>query len=401
MRFSAVAFSSDGPQVVRQRSKAPPARLPPESLVMRILYLITRSEPGGAQSHLASLIEHFGPEVAAVAAGLDEENVLDEVSRTAGAEFIPVGHLLQPLHPVEDARAVLEIAKLMRRVKPDLVHIHSSKAGIVGRLAARLAGIRAVFTAHGWAFAEGASWKRKLVAVPTEFAAGRLADHIIAVSEADLRQALRFHIADAERITVVRNGIEDALYRANPGGAGEVRVVMVARFSPPKDHATLLQAMKGIKGSWRLLLVGDGPLRGDVHQLATHLGLGHRVEFLGSRHDVPEILASAHVVVLATRSEGLPISILEGMRAGLPVVATDVGGVPETIHHGENGFLVPRSDVPSLREALQRLIDDGGLRDRFGVASRARYEAEFTAQRMYEQTRAVYESVLKSRKPAR
>jgi glycosyltransferase involved in cell wall biosynthesis len=368
---------------------------------MRILYLITRSEQGGAQSHLASLVEHFGPEVAAVAAGLDEENVLDEVSRTAGAEFIPVGHLVQPLRPVEDARAVLEIAKLMRRVKPDLVHIHSSKAGVVGRVAARLAGVRVVFTAHGWAFAEGASWKRKLVAVPTEFALGRLADHIITVSEADLRLALRFHIADAERMTVVRNGIEDVPYRANPGAGGEVRIVMVARFASQKDHATLLEAVKGLRGRWRVLLVGDGPLRGETQRMATDLGLVDRVDFLGSRRDVPEILASSHIFALATHWEGLPISILEGMRAGLPIVATDVGGVPETIRHGENGFLVPPGDVPSFREALQRLIDDDGLRDGFGLASRARFEAEFTARRMYEQTRTVYESVLNSRMPAR
>jgi hypothetical protein len=104
---------------------------------MRILYLITRTEPGGAQVHLATLVEHFSSEVAAVASGVDEVNVLDEVSRKVGAEFIPLRHMVQPLRPLEDMRAVLEVARVLRRVKPDLVHIHSSKAGIVGRLAAR------------------------------------------------------------------------------------------------------------------------------------------------------------------------------------------------------------------------------------------------------------------------
>jgi glycosyltransferase involved in cell wall biosynthesis len=288
---------------------------------------------------------------------------------------------------------VTEIAGILRRVKPDLVHLHSSKAGALGRLAARVAGVPVVFTAHGWAFADGSSWPRKLVAVPSELVAGELGDRIIAVSEADRQLALRFHIGGG-RITLVRNGIEDVPERAAPESGDEVRLVMVARFTAQKDHATLIQAMQGVRGSWRLLLVGDGPLRGGMEAMAARLGIGDRVDFLGNRLDVPRLLADAHVFVLASRWEGLPISILEGMRAGLPIVASDVGGVAETIEQGANGFFMPSEDVEALRVPLQRLVADRALRGRQGARSRARYESEFTARRMYQETRRVYESVL-------
>jgi glycosyltransferase involved in cell wall biosynthesis len=363
---------------------------------VRILYLITRSEPGGAQSHLNTLIEHFGSEVVGVAAGLDEDNSLVGMTQKVGVEFIPIQHMMQPLHMVNDVRATFEIAEVLRRVKPDLVHIHSSKAGIVGRISARMIGIPSVFTAHGWAFADGVSWKRKMLAVPSEFAFGRLTDRIITVSQTDYDLAIRHNVASAKRMTVVWNGIEDTVFRAQPGVDDEVRIVMVARFAPQKDHDTLIRALKGLEGRWRVLLIGDGALRGEHERLARDLGIADRVEFLGSRRDVPEILSKAHVFVLTTNWEGLPISILEGMRAGLPVVASNVGGIAELVQDGQNGFLVPRFDAQSVRMALQRLVSDRALRERFGRASRTRYEADFTAQRMFDQMRSVYASVLRS-----
>ncbi len=363
---------------------------------MKILYLITRSEPGGAQSHLNTLVGHFGSEVVGVAAGIDEDNALESATREAGVEFIPIKHLMQPLHVVNDLRATLEIADLLRRLRPDLVHIHSSKAGIVGRIGARMVGIPSVFTAHGWAFADGVSWKRKMLALPSEFAFGRLTDQIITVSKTDQRLALNHNVASSKRMTVVWNGIEDTPHRAMPGVGDEVRIAMVARFAPQKDHQTLLRALKGVQGNWRLVLIGDGSSRTHIESLAGELGIANRIEFLGSRKDVPEILARTHVFALSTNWEGLPISILEGMRAGLPIVATDVGGISELVQSGQNGLLVPRSDTQALRIALERLVNDQSMRERFGRASRERYEADFTAQRMFDQTRAVYASVLQS-----
>ncbi len=132
----------------------------------------------------------------------------------------------------------------------------------------------------------------------------------------------------------------------------------------------------------------------DAVRLSGALGIDGRVEFLGLRGDVEKLLAEAQVFVLASNYEGFPISIVEAMRAGLPVVASDVGGVCESVCDGENGFLVPRGDVPTLRERLQRLISNETLRARMGAASRRRYVEEFTAKRMVSKTLAVYEKVL-------
>jgi glycosyltransferase involved in cell wall biosynthesis len=195
-------------------------------------------------------------------------------------------------------------------------------------------------------------------------------------------------------MTAIHNGMPGCNLRAEPGRRCVPRLVMVARFRQPKDHALLLRALAGVEEDYRLQLVGDGPLMHYAMHLSEALGIDGRVEFLGLRGDVKELLAQAQVFVLASNYEGFPISIVEAMRAGLPVVASDVGGVSESVCDGENGFLVPRGDMPTLRNRLQKLISNATLRERMGAASRRRYVEEFTVERMVSKTLAVYEKVL-------
>jgi glycosyltransferase involved in cell wall biosynthesis len=170
---------------------------------------------------------------------------------------------------------------------------------------------------------------------------------------------------------------------------------MVARFSPQKDHFLLLRALAGLRGlPWELCLVGGGEREEAVRREALRLGLGGRVRFFGERRDVPEILAGAHVFVLASRWEGLPLTVLEAMRAGLPVVAADVGGVREAVAHGETGLLFPRGDAGALRRCLELLIAGPAERARLGAAGYARWQKEFTLERMLKETEAVYRAVL-------
>jgi glycosyltransferase involved in cell wall biosynthesis len=170
---------------------------------------------------------------------------------------------------------------------------------------------------------------------------------------------------------------------------------MVARFEEQKDHATLFRALAGLGDlAWQLELVGDGPLFSEAVALAKQLGIASRTQFLGFRRDVTRRLADAQVFLLITNWEGFPRSILEAMRAGLPVVASDVGGNAESVRDGETGFIVPRGDVASLRTALARLIADPELRMRFGALGRRRFEERFTFERMCEKTFAVYRDVV-------
>ena len=193
----------------------------------------------------------------------------------------------------------------------------------------------------------------------------------------------------------IRYGVRDVPERAVPGAAGVPVVAMVARFEPQKDYACLLRALAGVAGPWRAVLVGDGPTRPAAEALARELGIAERVSFLGSRDDVAGILASAHVFALATRWEGLPITILEAMRAGLPVVASDVGGVSEAVLEGENGFVVPSGDPDRLGNRIDQLCAGAALRNRMGATSRRRFEAEFTLERMLTATAAVYDGILR------
>lgn len=298
-------------------------------------------------------------------------------------------------------RACRQVKEWLARERPDLLHAHSSKAGLVGRIAARMAGIPSVFTAHGWAFTGGATTTRKLIAIPSEWLAARTGGDIICVSRYDRDLARRYAIAPDARLHTVWNGIKDTEIRAAPGSGTEPVVTMVARFAAQKDHATLLQAMALIGNlAWRLRLVGDGPLLAEVKALASSLGLEDRVEFLGARSDVMALLAQSDVFVLASRFEGLPISILEAMRAGLPVIASNVGGVPELVD-GETGVLVSPGDAVGLANALERLLGNRELLAAMGARGRKKYERDFKASVMIEKTLDIYRaSLLRSRKGA-
>jgi len=173
---------------------------------------------------------------------------------------------------------------------------------------------------------------------------------------------------------------------------------MVARFEKQKDHSTLIRALEGLKNlKWELGLVGDGPLFEDTRDMVHQFNLEDRVKFLGRRSDVPEILSKADIFVLASFWEGFPRSILEAMRASLPVVASTVAGVPEAVDDGETGFLVKPGSVDQIQDRLQLLIQDSGLRERLGKNARLKYEKYFTFERMARKTLDIYETVLLNR----
>jgi glycosyltransferase involved in cell wall biosynthesis len=174
---------------------------------------------------------------------------------------------------------------------------------------------------------------------------------------------------------------------------------MVARFNEQKDQTTLLKAIAQLKDdSIHLDLVGSGPSLESCKALAKSLGIENQVSFLGDRRDVPDLLAQSQIFILSTHYEGLPISILEAMRAGLPVVATSVNGIPEEVVDGKTGFLAPRQDVQALADALHTLINSPEIRQQMGKAGREKFEQEFTVERMITETREIYEAITKNHK---
>lgn len=367
---------------------------------MRIAYVITRSDSiGGAHIHvrdLAGELLRLGHEVTVLVGG--EGPFTQELSRL-GIPFRALTHLTRPIHPWHDALALGELIGTLRELAPDLISTHSSKAGWLGRAAGRLLGIPTLFTAHGWAFTEGPAPLARRVYAVAERIAAPLATRLITVSEYDRQIALQHRVAPPEKLVAIHNGMPDVetSLRADPRRTPP-RVVTVARFESQKDYDTLLRALAGLTDlAWEADLIGEGPLRPAFEALALELGLGERVRFLGARRDVAELLQAAQVFVLISKWEGLPRSIIEALRAGLPVVASDVGGVAEEIVPGENGYLVPRGGVNETRERLGRLLSDPDLRQKMGAQGRRTYENDFTFAQMFSRTLAVYHEAAEGR----
>jgi glycosyltransferase involved in cell wall biosynthesis len=357
----------------------------------RILFLITRAELGGGQTHVADLLRGLRTEFE-VHLGTGETGYLTEIARELDVPVHLIPSLVQPLSPVKDLAALEQCRRLIREIKPDLVHTHTSKAGLIGRAAARLTGVPSVFTAHTWCFTEGTSWKWSLLGTPLERLAATWCERIIDVSDANRNLAVSKRVGTTARHVTIHNGIPDHPLRSAPGKRAVPRIIMLARFAPQKAQSLLVKAVEGIGQPFELVLVGDGPTRGAVREQVFKAGLSERVIFLGQRLDVPELLAASDIFALFTHWEGFPITILEAMRAGLPSVVSDVGGVREAVHES-CGKIVAPGDVAGFRDALQALLADASLRRQMGAAARARYETNYTVQSMLEKTVAVYRAV--------
>ena len=366
---------------------------------MKIAYIVTTASPiGGAQIHvrdLAAAVAAQGHAPSVITSG--SGTFIDDLRRL-GIPVRVMQHLAVPIHPIRDLRALQEVRRALAELQPDLIHAHSSKAGMLARLAGRSLRVPVVFTVHGWAFTPGVPALQAAVYRQAERLVGPLATKIIAVSEFDRQLGMQARIAPADRMVTVHNGMPDQtdVERADPTRA-PVRMVMIARFGAQKDHPTLFRALAELKTQpWTLDLIGDGPLMDEAKALAAALDLGERLRFLGQRNDVDRILADSQISLLVTNWEGFPLSILESMRAGLPVVASDVGGINESVEDGVTGYLVPRGDVGRVRDRIAELLASAELRGRLGANGLARFQREFTLERSVARTVAVYRQVVEN-----
>lgn len=364
---------------------------------IKILYVITTGHSGGAQSHLYELCtrlpERFSPVVI-----MGHPGTLGDRLVRAGVPVHIIPSLQREISLHKDVEAYRQLCAMVSSLQPELVGLHSSKAGILGRLAARRLGIPAVFTAHGWAFAEGVPPLQRFLYRQVERWAGRYCQRIICVSDYDYRLARRYNVAQPGRLAVVHNGIAaEPIPSATPqGGPQPVRIIMVARFARQKNQLLLLEAANRLPAHqpFEIILVGDGPLLPSVRDHATRLPIAGKVHFLGNREDVGQLLRDSDVFVLSSWWEGFPITILEAMRTGLPVVASDVGGCREAVVDGQTGFLFEPGDERTLTRLLSQLIADPELRQRMGGAGQERFMASFTADKMVEDTVQIYDDAL-------
>jgi glycosyltransferase involved in cell wall biosynthesis len=371
-----------------------PERVP----LWRIVIVLTRSDTvAGVQVHVRDLAKALmtrGHAVTVLVGG--NGSYIDDLKKN-GVPFRLVPALVREMNPYLDARAAVQLRRHFKDLLPDLVSTHSSKAGWLGRFAARSLRLPVTFTAHGWAFTPGVAPMAAAFYRVAEGIAAPFTSRIITVSDHDRELALRKGVGRSAQIATIHYGIpaiseslRGAPEREPPG------IIMVARFDRQKDHATLFRALANVRTrQWTLELVGDGPAESEMRQLAQQLGIADRVQFSGLRSDVADRLARAQIFALMSNYEGFPISILEGMRAGLPVIASNVAGVCESVQDGRTGLVIPPRDVAAATAGLEKLLSSSSLRKEMGIAGRKRFEENFTFDKMVASTIAVYADAIR------
>jgi glycosyltransferase involved in cell wall biosynthesis len=361
---------------------------------MRVLIVITKGELGGAQTHVLELCRMLhrqcefrvmvggtgdcplGRELSAI--GVPVENVPGMCNETSIASLIA---------------SVRQVAATARSWQADLIHVHSAVGAAVGRLAGLLAGHQVIYTVHGFGFKPEVALRRRWTVYLAEWLLTLLTTRYICVSEAERQLATKLGVR-GDQVSVIANGLSDSRWRAEPD-ASEPVLVMVARAVSPKRHDVLLRALAVMQDRGmvppRTILAGSGPLLDSARGMAEELRLA-RVSFLGDVQEVPRLLARAQIFVLLSDHEGQPISVIEAMRAGLPIIASDLPGIRTQITDGVEGLLTG-NDPESVARSIERLVCDPQLRARMAAAARRRYERDFSAATMARAVKQVYDSL--------
>ncbi len=380
-------------------------------MTARVCHIITKLELGGAQQNTLYTVAHldrrrFEPVLIAGSEGL-----LVEESRRIGLRSHYLPDLDRSLAPHKDLPALIGLARLLRAERPDIVHTHSSKAGILGRWAALLAGVpHIVHSIHGYGFHDGQPAVLRSLLVALERVTARCATSaFVAVSDANLRAGVEMGLFEEDRVALIRSGIELSAFHPSESRTGAftnnghpVTIGMVACLKPQKAPvdfvraAALVVAASGGAGRVRFVLAGDGEQRPEVERAIREHKLEGVFELLGWRRDIPDLLRSFDILVHTSRWEGLPRVFPEAMATGLPIVATRVDGAPEAIEDGVTGYLVRAGDIEGLADRTLRLIADPELRRRMGAAA-LRRTAPWDIDEMVRRQERLYEALLSGR----
>jgi glycosyltransferase involved in cell wall biosynthesis len=369
---------------------------------LRVAMMLEVDTPGGAENvvfDLAVALRERGHAVHPV--GPEHgDGWLGEKLRASGFET----HTFH-LDKMLDWRCLRDLTQLFRRLDVDVVHGHEFDGAVYGAAAARLAGRAHVTTLHGNQTMT-AAWRRR-VALRWSF---RRSQGVVAVSNDTKHQLERDLELRPDAIQVIRNGVPlrsghaDEVRRELGVRPGEVVILSVGNLVARKGHIFLLRALQlleeqGLSVAWRLAIAGGwgGEARPGLESFAAEHGMADRVHILTYRNDVPDLLAAADVFVMPSLWEGLPLAVLEAMQVGLPILASEISGIPEAIVTEEQGLLVAPGEVSALAEGLGRLLRDPGLRERLGRAARDRAMREFSIDAMTEAYEALYRSALTER----
>jgi glycosyltransferase involved in cell wall biosynthesis len=391
-----------------------------------VLHVITRMVKGGAQVNtLANVVGLAAPEwesLLVTGPALGPEGSLEPECEAAGVRLIRVPDLVREIAPAQDLRALRALQAIIRSERPDLVHTHTSKAGLLGRVAARREGVPAVVhTPHGHVFHSYEGGLKSRVFVAAERWAARKADRLVALTANERDEHLALGVGRPEQWRVIHSGVDFAPFeaarasgvreaaRSELGLPPEAPVIgTVGRLVPIKGQCYLLEAFARVREQHpdaRLLLVGDGDLRAELESRARDLGLPvigeggtslpGAAQFLGLRRDVARLMAAFDLFALPSLNEGMGRVLVEAMAMELPCVASRVSGTPDVVAHEETGLLVPPADPAALAAALQRLLANPAEARAMGRAGRGRAVPGFGVEAMLHSLRELYRDTLR------
>ena len=375
----------------------------------RVLRVITRLNIGGPAINAALLSTRLDPDrfTTLLIAGSESatEGSMLELGRLGdGLTLRRVPELGREISPIDDIRALAAVTKIAREFRPHIVHTHLAKAGTIGRVAARLAGTRAVVhTYHGTVFRGYFGGTKSRAIVGIEQALSHITTRIVAITPSQRRELIDLGIGDDRKVVEIPLGFDLAPFLRPPdqndardrlGLPRDIPIVaIVARLVPVKDVSLFLRAMAKVPAPALAVGVGDGALRASLEAESAALGLGERCRFIGWQRDVAAVYAAADVVALTSINEGSPVSIIEAMAAGRAVVCTAVGGVPDVVRSG-TGVLVPRGDDAAFAAAIAGLFSDPPRRAQLGAAARQAVHPMYDAARLVADMTHLYESML-------
>jgi glycosyltransferase involved in cell wall biosynthesis len=310
-----------------------------------------------------------------------------------GVPTFEIKYLKRNISIFYDLISFVIIIRYLFKFKPDLVSAHSSKAGILSRFACFILNIPVVFTAHGWAFTEGVDERKRQIYKRIEKFLAKLTDKIIAVSMYDYNLAIKENVCDISKMQMIHNGISDPKLKKMTNTSSVINLVMVARFDIPKDQLKLIKSIKDIDNV-KLYLIGDGPNFQKSVNYVNDNNLINKVLFLGFIDNVVEVLINMDVFILISDYEGFPISSIEAMSVGLPVIISNVGGASEAVINGTNGLLV-ENNIENIKKAVEILTYNLELRNNMGEQSIYLYKKNFTEDKMVEDTLRLFQNLIK------
>ncbi len=386
---------------------------------VRVLRVIARLNMGGPALHVSYLtagLAKRGYETTLVAGSLAPgEDSMAFIADGLGVDVVRIDELHREISPARDVVAAVRLARLIRKLRPHILHTHTAKAGAVGRVAALLAGDArppvVVHTFHGHVLRGYFDPLRTRAFRQLERTLARSTTALVAVSPQVRDDLVELDVAPATRFAVVRLGIElDQRVASGTNGRGETRRVLgigerpftvgwIGRMTGIKRTDDVLLAFKALRDRGidaRLCLIGDGPDRDRVERHAHELGVMRETLFLGYQEQVASFFSAFDVFILPSANEGTPVTAIEALAAGKPVVATRVGGIPDVVRDGEDGFLVASGDVEALADRLAQLATDDELRKRMGDAARSRVRERYSVERLVDDVDRLYRSLLEA-----